>query len=102
MRVNGVDEIALMKLDVLDDFKEIKVCVAYEVDGKEIDYVPYSLEDAKPVYKTYEGWGKSQGVRDFDALPKSAKEYILELESLVGAKIKIVSTSPQREDTIIR
>ncbi len=102
VRVNGVDEIALMKLDVLDGFKEIKVCVAYEVDGKEIDYVPYSLEDAKPIYKTYEGWEKSKGVRDFDDLPKSAKEYILELESLVGAKIKIVSTSPQREDTIIR
>ncbi|MBN2767711.1 MAG: adenylosuccinate synthase [Campylobacterales bacterium] len=102
VRVNGVDEIALMKLDVLDGFKEIKVCVAYEVDGKVIDYVPYLLEDAKPVYKTFQGWGKSSGIRTFDNLPQSAKEYILELESLVGAKIRIVSTSPQREDTIIR
>ena len=102
VRVNGVDEIALMKLDVLDGFEEIKVCVAYEVEGKRIDHVPYLLEDAKPIYKSFEGWEKSSGIREFDALPKSAKDYILELETLVGAKIKIVSTSPQREDTIIR
>ena len=102
VRVNGVDNISLMKLDVLDGFKEIKVCVAYEINGKEVNFVPYDLEDAKPIYKSFKGWDKTEGVRDFDALPKEAKDYINMLESIVGAKIGIISTSPDREDTIIR
>jgi adenylosuccinate synthase len=102
VRVNGVDQIALMKLDVLDGFDTIKVCVAYEVDGKEIDYVPYDLEDAKPVYKEFAGWSKSEGVREFDALPQNAKDYIEALEQMVGCKMGIISTSPEREDTIVR
>jgi len=102
VRINGVDQIALMKLDVLDGFDEIKVCVAYEVDGKQIDYVPYDLEDAKPIYQTFAGWDKTEGVQDFDALPKSAKNYILALEEMVGATMGIISTSPEREDTIVR
>jgi len=102
IRVNGVDQVALMKLDVLDGFEEIKVCVAYEVDGKEINYVPYDLEDAKPVYKTFAGWEKTEGVREFDDLPQSAKSYIEALEEMIGTKMGIISTSPDREDTIIR
>jgi adenylosuccinate synthase len=102
VRVNGVDQIALMKLDVLDGFDTIKVCVAYEADGKEIDYVPYDLEDAKPVYKEFVGWSKSEGIREFDALPQNAKDYIKALEQMVGCKIGIISTSPEREDTIVR
>jgi adenylosuccinate synthase len=102
VRVNGVDQIALMKLDVLDGFDEIKVCVAYKVDGKEIGYVPYELEDAEPIYKSFKGWEKSEGVQEFDKLPQSAKEYIEALEEMVGTKIGIISTSPQREDTIIK
>jgi adenylosuccinate synthase len=102
VRVNGVDQVALMKLDVLDGFDEIKVCTAYEFDGKEIDYVPYDLEDVKPVYQTFPGWEKTKGVRTFDALPESARFYILALEEMIGTKIGIISTSPEREDTIIR
>ncbi len=102
VRINGVDQIALMKLDVLDGFDEVKVCVAYEVDGKEIDYVPYDLEDATPVYKSFPGWEKTEGVRKFDDLPETAKTYIEALEAMVGARMGIISTSPQREDTIIR
>jgi len=102
VRVNGVDQIALMKLDVLDGFDKVKVCIAYEIDGKEIDYVPYDLEDAKAVYKTFEGWEKTEGVREFDKLPQSAKNYIKALEEMVNCKIGIISTSPDREDTIIR
>jgi adenylosuccinate synthase len=102
IRVNGVDQVALMKLDVLDGFEEIKVCIAYEVDGKEINYVPYDLEDAKPVYKTFAGWEKTEGVREFDDLPQSAKSYIEALEEMIGTKMGIISTSPDREDTIIR
>ncbi|SFZ99108.1 Adenylosuccinate synthetase [hydrothermal vent metagenome] len=102
VRVNGVDQVALMKLDVLDGFKEVKVCVAYEVDGKEIDYVPYDLEDAKPIYETFPGWDKTEGIRDFNKLPDTAKEYIEILEGFIGTKMGIISTSPDREDTIIR
>jgi len=102
VRVNGVDKVSLMKLDVLDGFAEVKVCVAYQVDGKEIDYVPYDLEDAIPIYKSFAGWDKTEGVRVFDALPQTAKDYIEALESMIGTRIGIVSTSPEREDTIIR
>jgi len=102
VRVNGVDQVALMKLDVLDGFDEVKVCVAYEVDGKEIDYVPYDLEDATPIYKSYPGWDKTEGVRVFDDLPETAKSYIEALEEMIGTKMGIISTSPEREDTIIR
>ena len=102
VRINGVDQIALMKLDVLDGFDEVKVCVAYEVEGKEIDYVPYDLEDATPIYTSFPGWDKTGGVRNFDDLPDTAKSYIEALEAMVGAKMGIISTSPQREDTIIR
>ena len=102
VRVNGVDQISLMKLDVLDGFDEVKVCVAYEVEGKEINYVPYDLEEATPIYKTFKGWDKTEGARTFDALPNTAQEYIVALEEMVGTSIGIISTSPEREDTIIR
>jgi len=102
VRVNGVDEVALMKLDVLDGFDEVKVCVGYEVDGKQIDYVPYALEDATPIYKSFKGWDKSEGAREFSQLPAEAQAYIEALESMTGCKIGIISTSPEREDTIIR
>jgi len=102
VRVNGVDQVALMKLDVLDGFDEIKVCVAYEFEGRQIDYVPYDLEDVKAVYQTFPGWDKTEGVRTFEDLPKTAQSYILALEEMIGTKIGIISTSPEREDTIIR
>jgi len=102
VRVNGVDQVSLMKLDVLDGFDEVKVCVAYEVDGKEINYVPCELEDATPIYKSFPGWDKTEGVREFDALPDTAKSYIEALEEMIGTKMGIISTSPEREDTIIR
>jgi len=102
VRVNGVDQVSLMKLDVLDGFKEVKVCVAYEVGGKEINYVPYELEDATPIYKSFAGWDKTEGVRVFDDLPDTAKAYIEALEEMIGTKVGIISTSPERQDTIIR
>ncbi len=102
VRVNGVDQIALMKLDVLDGFDEIKVCVAYEINGQEVDYVPYDLETATPIYKSFSGWEKTEGVRIFDELPETAKSYIQALEEMVSCKMGIISTSPDREDTIVR
>jgi len=102
VRVNGVDRIALMKLDVLDGFESIKVCTGYEVDGNVINHVPYDLELAKPIYETFVGWESSVGIREFDKLPQTAKDYILALEKMVGTKLGIISTSPDRDDTIIR
>ncbi|MDD3770704.1 MAG: adenylosuccinate synthase [Sulfuricurvum sp.] len=99
-RLNGCDELAIMKLDVLDGFDEIQVCVGYEVDGKVIDYLPIDLENVKPVYQTFPGWKSTVGVRSFDALPKEAQEYLKALEAFTGTKIGMISTSPDRNDTI--
>jgi len=100
-RLNGCDELALMKLDVLDGFDEVKLCVAYELDGKEIDYMPSNLEDVKPIYKTFKGWDNSVGARTFDALPKDAQEFVKTIEEISKTKVGIISTSPERDDTII-
>lgn len=100
-RLNGCDELALMKLDVLDGFSEVKVCVAYELDGREIDYLPQDLESVKPIYKTFKGWDKSKGARRFEELPKEAQEYIKAIEEITKTKVGIISTSPERDDTII-
>lgn len=100
-KINGCDELSLMKLDVLDGLEEIKVCIAYGRDNKLIDYIPNDFEGLKPVYKTYKGWKKTAGIRNFEDLPQEAKEYIRDLESIVQTKISIISTSPEREDTII-
>jgi len=101
-RLNGCDQLSLMKLDVLDGFETIKICIAYEKDGETIDYVPSNMEGLVPVYKELQGWKSVVGCRDFDALPKTAKEYITIIEELTKTKVGIISTSPEREDTIIR
>lgn len=101
-KLNGADNIALMKLDVLDGFEEIKVCVAYEVDGKETDKMPDELEDAKPIYQIYKGWKSTAKATNWDDLPIEAKAYVLEIERLIDTKIAIVSTGPERNETIRR
>ena len=100
-RLNGCDELALMKLDVLDGFDAVKLCVAYELNGKEIDYMPSNLEDVKPIYKTFKGWNNSVGARTFDALPKDAQDFVKTIEEISKTKVGIISTSPERDDTII-
>ena len=100
-RLNGCDELALMKLDVLDGFDEVKVCVAYEYNGEEIDYLPQDLENVKPIYKSFKGWERSAGARSFAELPKGAQEYIRAIEEITKTKVGIISTSPERDDTII-
>ena len=100
-RLNGCDELALMKLDVLDGFKEIKVCVAYELNGEEIDYLPSDLENVKPIYKIFQGWEKSVGARKFEDLPEQAQEYVRLIEEISQTKVGMISTSPERLDTII-
>ena len=100
--LNGCDQIALMKLDVLDGFESIKICVGYEFEGKRIDYVPYDLQKVKPIYETFPGWESVEGISDYDALPDSAKAYIETIEKVSGVKVGIISTSPDRNDTIVR
>ena len=101
-RLNGCDQLSLMKLDVLDGFETIKICTAYEVNGEVIDYVPTDLEDVKPVYEEIAGWDSVVGVRDYDALHPNAKAYVSRIEEVTGVKVGIISTSPERDDTIIR
>ena len=100
-RLNGCDELSLMKLDVLDGFDEVKVCVAYELNGETIDYLPSNLEDVTPIYKSFKGWDKSVGVRKFEDLPATAQEFVKIIEEISQTKVGIISTSPERDDTII-
>ncbi len=99
-RLNGVDELSLMKLDVLDGFDEVKVCVAYNYKGTEINYMPADLENVTPVYKTFKGWNNSVGVREFDKLPQDAQDFVKTIEEISKTKVGIISTSPERDDTI--
>jgi len=105
IKISGINGIALTKLDVLDELDEIKVCIQYELNGKKIDYLPAASEDQfkiKPIYKTFSGWKTStQGIRNLKDLPDNAKRYVHALEDLVGAKISSISTSPERDDTIL-
>ena len=105
IKISGIDGIALTKLDVLDELDEIKMCIKYELDGKEIDYLPAAVEDQlkiKPVYKTFPGWKTStSGIKNMELLPENAKKYIYALEDFIGAKVSSVSTSPERDDTIL-
>lgn len=100
VRLNGCTKLALMKIDVLDGFPSVKVCVGYEYKGEIIDYVPYDL-DVKPIYKSFKGWDKTANLRDYEALPKEAKEYISFIESFVNCRVGFISTSPERDDLII-
>ena len=100
--LNACDEIALMKLDVLDGFEKVKVCIGYEVNGKKIDYFPSDLDGIEPIYIELEGWDKSSGVTEFDKLPLNAKKYIEFLEESIGCHIKYVSTGAERNATIVR
>jgi len=100
-RLNGCDQFALMKLDVLDGFETIKICRAYEYNGKEITYVPSDLENCKPIYEDIQGWDTVEGISNYDELPQGAKEYIKRIEELTNTKVGIISTSPDRNDTIV-
>ena len=106
VRVNGFDSIALTKLDVLDLLAEIKVCTAYRYRGKTLDALPADLtvfEECEPVYETLPGWGTpTAGVRDFALLPPAAQRYVERLGELCCAEIGIISTGPDRNETILR
>ncbi|MFM9865357.1 MAG: adenylosuccinate synthase [Micropepsaceae bacterium] len=101
----GIDGIAFTKLDVLDGLKEIKVAVAYDLDGKRIDHLPAAANAqarCKPIYETMEGWSDSTaGARSWAQLPAAAIKYVRRVEELIGAPVAVLSTSPEREDTIL-
>jgi adenylosuccinate synthase len=105
VRTSGIDGIALTKLDVLDGFDPIKVCVRYRLDGKEIDYLPAgeaAQARVEPVYETIEGWGGSTGgARSWAELPAEAIKYVRRIEELIDCPVALLSTSPERDDTIL-
>ena len=105
IKISGINGIALTKLDVLDELDEIKMCIKYELDGKEINYLPAAVEDQlkiKPIYKVFAGWkSETKGIKNLEDLPDNAKKYVFAIEDFVKAKISSISTSPERKDTIL-
>lgn len=103
--VNGITGIALTKLDVLDGLEELKICVGYELDGVQIDHLPASQgaqARVTPVYESIEGWkGTTVGARSWADLPAQAIKYVRRIEELIGAPVALLSTSPERDDTIL-
>lgn len=106
IRVNGLTTIAITKLDVLDDCKKIKVCVAYDCKGKRIENFPSRLDilkECKPIYQEFDGWNEDiSKIKEYEKLPLKAKEYLETLEKMVGLKFSIISVGPDREQTIIK
>jgi len=104
-RTSGINGLALTKLDILDGFDEIKVCVRYRLDGREIDYLPASASAqarVEPVYESVEGWkSATAGARSWAELPAQAIKYVRRIEELVDCPVAMLSTSPEREDTIL-
>ncbi len=105
VKVSGIHGIALTKLDVLDGLEEIKICVGYRLGDKEIDYYPASQSEqaaVEPIYETMEGWSETTyGARSWGALPAAAVKYVRHIEELIGAPVSMLSTSPERDDTIL-
>jgi adenylosuccinate synthase len=105
VRTSGINGLALTKLDILDGLRELKVCVAYRLDGRELDYLPASERaqaEVEPVYETFEGWqAATAGARSWAELPAQAIKYVRHVEELVGCPVALLSTSPEREDTIL-
>jgi adenylosuccinate synthase len=103
--INGVDGIALTKLDVLDGIETLKICVAYEAGGQRLDHLPAGLKAQaaiRPVYEEIEGWRQStRGARSFRDLPAEAVKYVRRIEELIGAPVALLGTSPERDDMIV-
>ena len=105
VRTSGINGLALTKLDILDGFKTIEVCTGYRLDGREVDYLP-AAESAQarvePIYETIEGWQeRTAGARSWAELPAQAVKYVRRIEELIGCPVALLSTSPEREDTIL-
>lgn len=105
VKIGGIKGLVLTKLDVMDGLKEVKICTAYEIDGERYDYFPASTskqQAIKPVYETMSGWdGTVHGARSWSEIPAEAIKYVRRIEELVGAPVTLLSTSPERDDTIM-
>jgi len=105
VKVSGINGIVLTKLDVLDGFEEIKICTAYEIDGKRYDYLPagvFEHQEITPVFESVEGWKDSTyGKRRWADLPAQALKFVRRIEELIETQVTVLSTSPEREDTIL-
>jgi adenylosuccinate synthase len=105
VKTSGIDGIALTKLDILDGFEEIKVCTGYRLDGALLEHLPAGQSDqarVEPVYETIQGWeGSTAGARSWAELPAQAIKYVRRIEELIGATVAVLSTSPERDDTIL-
>src|SRR6266516_781958 len=105
VRTSGINGLALTKLDILDGLRELKVCVGYRLDGREIDYLPaseHAQAEVEPIYETVEGWqAETARARSWAQLPAQAIKYVRRVEELVGCPAALLSTSPEREDTIL-
>jgi adenylosuccinate synthase len=105
VKTSGIDGIALTKLDILDGFEEIKVCTGYKLDGEILEHLPAGQSDqarVEPVYETIQGWeGSTAGARSWADLPAQAIKYVRRIEELIGASVSVLSTSPERDDTIL-
>lgn len=103
--ISGITGIALTKLDVLDGFEKLKICVGYELDGKRLDYLPTAAEEqarCKPIYEEVDGWSEStEGARSWNDLPANAVKYVRHIEELIQCPVALLSTSPERDDTIL-
>lgn len=103
-RISGITDLAITLLDVLTGFEKLKICTSYMLDGKEIDYIPSTIEEfnkCKPVYIELNGWYEDiSNVKSFDNLPKNAKNYIHKIEEITGINVSIISVGPNREQTI--
>jgi adenylosuccinate synthase len=104
-RINGVDDLAIMKLDVLDELDKIKVCTGYRFNGEQLSSPPQSalfFDQLEPIYETLPGWSKPvNGCRNYDELDPNAKSYLKFIEDKVGVPVSIISTSADRDDTIV-
>ena len=103
--ISGVSSLCLTKLDVLDGLDEIKICIGYEVDGTHGDIFPdmSRLSSCRPIYEVLSGWETTtSAIKTFAALPQAARDYIDRIEILTGCSVDLISTSPDREDTIVR
>jgi adenylosuccinate synthase len=103
--ISNINSIAFTKLDVLDGLKKVKICVAYEIEGKRYEYLPMDISlqnKAKPIYEEIDGWSENSfGVTVFDELPENAKKYIKRIEEILEISIEIISTGPKRDQTIL-
>jgi len=105
IRINGIGQVAITKLDVLNDFEKIKICVGYRINGKVFHHVPSSIEmlnRSEPVYEELSGWKTEiKGTRDFSDLPQNAQRYLQRIEELIGTKITVISVGSERNETIV-